>query len=377
MVSGSSSGASSALASRVSRSASPASAWTRASSAFSIACGEPVGLAAGGAGLGAVLAELLGDRGERGVGLVQLGEGDVGALLRLEPLALEPGHVEAEPLRGRDGLGELLGGLVDRGLDLDQARLARGATGGEVGAEDVAVAGDRGEVGQGGDQRRAASRSSTTATLVSSRVRAERSVSGHSMTSTAYVAPAGSSGQSRIESGSPAEQQAGAAEVVVLEVADGEDGGVGVDHGHRVGGRAEGVGDGGLESGADREQGGDRAEQPGDRVGGGEQGAGAVLAVEAHLEGVLAGGEGAAVAVGLQGLVAGLGESLLDVVEGADGGLVLGVETLLAGVETGDLGLERGEVALGAVGAGDGLLAGQPEPADLLVGGGGAGLAAR
>ena len=113
--------------------------------------------------------------------------------------------------------------------------------------------------------------------------------------------------------------------------------------------------------------------RPGDRVGGGEQRAGAVLAVEAELEGVLAGGEGGAVAVGLERLVAGLGEPLLDVVEGADRGLVLGVEALLAGVEAGDPGLERGEVALGAVGAGDGLLAGQAEPADLLVGGGRAG----
>ena len=57
--------------------------------------------------------------------------------------------------------------------------------------------------------------------------------------------------------------------------------------------------------------------------------------------------------------------------------LVLGVEALLAGVEPGDPGLEGGEVALGALGAGDGLLAGLAQPADLVVGGGGAGLAAR
>ena len=73
-------------------------------------------------------------------------------------------------------------------------------------------------------------------------------------------------------------------------------------------------------------------------------------------------------------LVAGLGQPLLDVVERADGGLVLGVEALLAGVEPGDPGLEGGEVALGALGAGHGLLAGQAEPADLVVGGGGPGL---
>jgi len=43
---------------------------------------------------------------------------------------------------------------------------------------------------------------------------------------------------------------------------------------------------------------------------------------------------------------------------------VLGVETLLARVEAGDLGLQGGEVALGALGPGEGLFAGQaPEPA--------------
>ena len=41
-----------------------------------------------------------------------------------------------------------------------------------------------------------------------------------------------------------------------------------------------------------------------------------------------------------------------------DAALVLGVEALLAGVEPGDPGLQRGEVALGALGAGGGLLAG-------------------
>ncbi len=124
-------------------------------------------------------------------------------------------------------------------------------------------------------------------------------------------------------------------------------------HGDRVGRAAERAGDGRLVARADRHQGRHRAEQPGDGVGGGEQGPGAVLAVEAHLEGVLAGGERAPVAVGLEGLVAGLGEPLLDVGEGGDGGLVLGVEALLARVEAGDPGLEGGEVALGALGAGE------------------------
>ena len=114
---------------------------------------EPLGLAPGGARLGAELAELLGHRGQGGVGLVQLGECDVDPLLGLVPLPLQPGHVEAEPLARGDRLGQLLGGLVDRGLDLDEARLAGRATGGDVGSEQVAVAGHRGQRGVAGEQR--------------------------------------------------------------------------------------------------------------------------------------------------------------------------------------------------------------------------------
>ena len=61
--------------------------------------------------------------------------------------------------------------------------------------------------------------------------------------------------------------------------------------GDGVGGAAQRAGDGGLVAAADGQQRGHRAEQPGDLVGGGEQRAGAVLAVEAELEGVLAGGQ--------------------------------------------------------------------------------------
>ena len=84
---------------------------------------------------------------------MQLGQRDVDPLLGLVPLALEPGHVEAEPLARGDRLGQLLGGLVDRGLDLDEAGLAGRAAGGDVGAEQVAVAGHRGERGVAGEQR--------------------------------------------------------------------------------------------------------------------------------------------------------------------------------------------------------------------------------
>ena len=114
--------------------------------------GQPVRLGPGGPHLRAELAELLGHRGERGVGLVQLGEGDVDPLLGVVPLVVQPGHVEGEPLGRGDGLGELGGRLVDGGLDLEQARLARRAAGRDVGAEQVAVERHRGELGVLGDQ---------------------------------------------------------------------------------------------------------------------------------------------------------------------------------------------------------------------------------
>ena len=119
-------------------------------------------------------------------------------------------------------------------------------------------------------------------------------------------------------------------------------------------------------------------EQAGDRVGGGEQRAGAVLAVEAQLEGVLAGGQRRR-ARGRPGCASSraLASRSSRSSRAADGGLVLGVEALLAGVEPGDPGLEGGEVALRALGAGQGLLAGLAQPADLVVGGRGAGLRAR
>ena len=309
---------------------------------------EPLGLAAGGPGLGAELAELLGHGGERRVGLVQLGEGDVDALLGLVPLPLQAGHVEAEPLGRRDRLGQLLGRLVDRGLDLDEAGLAGRAAGGDVGAEQVAVAGHRGQRGVAGDQRprrgevvddghpvEQPRQRGTHGLGAGDHVEGVRRALGQRRPAADVVGRAG------------AEHQAGPAEVVLLEVADRGDRGVGVLEGDGVGGAAEGAGHGGLEAAADGEQRGHRAEQPGDLVGGGEQGAGAVLAVEAELEGVLAGGERAAVALGALRLLAGLGQPLLEVVELGGGRLVLGVEPLLAGVEPGDPGLEGGEVAAG------------------------------
>ena len=335
---------------------------------------EPLGLAAGGAGLGAELAELLGHRGEGGVGLVQLGQRDVDALLGLVPLALEPGHVEAEPLGRRDRLGQLLGGLVDRGLDLDQAGLAGRAAGRHVGAEQVAVAGDRGQRAVAGDERpRGGQVVDDRDPVEQPRQRGAHGRRGRRRRRGRTTRRSGSAGQLLTSSSGPEPSSSparprscslrwpiAATAASALSMRDG------------VRRAAERVGHGGLEAGAHREQGGHRAEQPGDLVGGGEQGAGAVLAVEADLEGVLARGQAGAVALGPLGLLAGLGQPLVEVVEVGDRRLVLGVQPLLAGVEPGDPGLQGGEVVLGAAGPGQGVLAGLGEPADLVVGGGGA-----
>ena len=238
-------------------------------------------------------------------------------LLGLVPLSLEPGHVEPEPLGGRDRLGQLLGGLVDRGLDLDQAGLAGRATGGGVGTEQVAVAGDRGQRGVTGDQ------GAGRGQVVDHRdpVEQPRQRGTDDVGAGDDVQGVGRArGQRRpaadVERGAGAEHEAGPAEVVLLEVVDRGDRGVGVVDCDGVRCAAERVGHGHLEAAAHREQRGDRAEQPGDLVGGGEQRARAVLAVEADLESVLARGQAGPVALGSLGLLAGLGQPLLEVARG-------------------------------------------------------------
>ena len=136
---------------------------------------------------------------------------------------------------------------------------------------------------------RAAGRSSTTATLKSRRATAARISAGASTTSRAYVAVAGQRGPGGVVGRPATEQQAGAAEVVALEVGDRLDGGVGTGDDDRVGGGAEGGRDGRLVARLHAQQRGHRAHQARHGVGGGEQRTGAVLAVEPELERVATG----------------------------------------------------------------------------------------
>ena len=102
-VSGSSSGASSARRAATPARRAPRGPGRGPPAAAAMRLVEALGLGAGVAGLRAVLAELLGHRGQRRVGLVQLGQRDVDPAPGLLALALEGGDVEGEPLEGVRG----------------------------------------------------------------------------------------------------------------------------------------------------------------------------------------------------------------------------------------------------------------------------------
>ncbi len=153
---------------------------------------QPLGLAAGRPGLGAELPELLGHGRHPGVRLVQPVQGRLhvpgrDGLLVQRRLQGEPGPVD--PVAG---LAEPGGGLVDRGLHLEQARRRGRPAGRVLPAEQVTLAGDGHQAGLGLDRPPRGGRSSTTATPASRRVTAGRSAAGTVTTSSADRAPGGS-----------------------------------------------------------------------------------------------------------------------------------------------------------------------------------------
>ena len=358
VVSGTSSGDSSAATSRASSSARPSRSLSRATLAASIAWSRRAASALALRTWELYCAELLGDGGQGGVGLVQLGQGDIDATPCLLALALERRDVEGEPLQGVRRRAQRSGGLVDRGLHLDQARLARGAAGSEVGPDEVTVAGDRGQVRGVTDEPSRRGEVVHHDDLVQQAGQRGTKVLGalHHVHGVRRAARQPRPG--RVVDLGTAEQDPRPAQVVVLQVGDRADGRVDIAYGDGVGRAPEGCGDGRLEALLDAEQRGHRPEHPVDRVRGGEQRTRAVLAVQAELERFLAGAERAALPLGSGELLAVLGQPVLDVGQRRAGRLVLGVEAFLAGVETGDPGLQRGEVVLGALGAADDLGAG-------------------
>ena len=319
-----------------------------------------------------MLPELLGDGGEGGVGLVQARQRHVHALGRLVPRGLQPAGLEGCPLPGRDRLGQRGLGLLDRRLDLQQALLLAGAAGGVPRAEHVAGRGDGGErrlgldEGPGGrevrDQRDTVQEGGEARAQLTGAV---DDVDGPGRP-LRQGRPLPRAGRGR----AVGQQQGGPTEVVALEVAQRRERGGDVAHGDRIGGRAQCSGHRGLVPVLDGEQGDHRAEDPVDLVGGGEQCPGPVLAGQAQLQRVLAGGEAVPLPVGLLGPITDLGQALLDLVEGGGGLLVLGVETFLPGVEPGDLRLQGREGQLRLLGTGEGFFARLAQPLDLLVGAG-------
>ena len=117
--------------------------------------------------------------------------------------------------------------------------------------------------------------------------------------------------------------------------------------GQRLGGPAEGGGDRALVAAGDVEQGRDGADDRVVVVGGGEQRGGAVLATQAHLEGLEPSRGRRPVALGVALLRDEALDLRLGLGEPGGGGLVGRVEALLALLLHGDAALEAGELLLG------------------------------
>ena len=312
---------------------------------------EASGLGVGGADRLAELPGLLGQRRMLGVGLVQAGQGDVRAALGSVSSAWCSANAKRRrSLRlGRQQPGV---GLVDGGLDLDQRRLGRGSARGEPGTEHVSLPGDCGRrrgVRRPGPRPRF--RSSTTATLRSSRTTAGRK-SGPQSTSVDGVPrpgrqcrPAdGSSAPGTPPSSSPARPRSSA-----LRWSKAPTRGIQVGDRDGVGGRTERRRDSqlvpGLRPSAARPPnpaGRRRRSEAASRAGR------AIAALQAERSGrpgarrwlPVPAGRPAPRARGRRCYPAHRGHLGL-------GGLVRGVQTGLPGAQTGDLRLQRGELATG------------------------------
>ncbi len=289
---------------------------------------------------------------------MEAGQRGVHPLLGLLTLLLQPADQEGEPLAAVRGLGELLARLVDGRLDLDQALAGRRTTAREVRAERVTLPGHRHHVGQHVHQRAGGGQVVDDGHLVQQPTQRRPDRLGGLDHVHGVVRLAGELGPLARHRLCAAEQQAGPAEVLLLEVLDRPHRGARMVNRDRVGGRAECPGHGRLEPAAHGEQRRHRPEQPGHAVGGGEQGTRPVLAVQPQLERLLAGAERAALALGQLQLLAVLAQAVLQVGELGHRGLVLGVQALFAGVQPGDLRLQRGEVTLGSLGPRDRVLTG-------------------
>ncbi len=213
---------------------------------------DPLGLAAGGAGLGAELAQLLGHRRHPGVRLVQAVEGCLHvagrvSLLLERGLQREPHPVDAVTRRDQAGAG-----LVDRGLHLEQARRGGRAAGGPLPAQQVALGRHRDEPGlvlhEPAGGREVVDHDHVGQQPADGRAQSVRD--GHQVERGAGTGgQLGTIGGRRVGRDGAADEQADPAGVVVLEQPDGGLGGGHVADRDGVGGRPEGGGDRALVAG--------------------------------------------------------------------------------------------------------------------------------
>ena len=126
-------------------------------------------------------------------------------------VASAPDDAEAGLLALAGGPGHGVLGVVERGLQLEQARRSRAAASDRARGVDVAAAGHGGDAGVGADERsRAAEPSGTRATRSSTCSTAGRTDSGHSTTSRAQRASPGRPGHDApVDARSPTRPRAG------------------------------------------------------------------------------------------------------------------------------------------------------------------------
>lgn len=362
--------------------------------------GEPA-QAPSGLGAGGVVGGAAGVGGPAGLGVGATtvvadlaGDADLGACRRLGLLGgLEAGVDLADAAVGG---GEPVARLVRGRLHLQQALVARRAALRPVGAEEVAGARHRPQVGVVADDRAGGGE------VVDDHRAGEDAGDGAGEVvggADEVGGPAGTGGRiargrlgrpspdSRVDprfASSPGDQQPRPPSLRGVQLGERVGGGVGARHRHRVRGQAQRRGDRVLVTRRHPQQRGHRPEHPGHPVGRAEQRAGAVAPGEAEREGVGAGlpvravalgvavGRAGAVDLGARRLVAldggverGLGVGGVRVVDHGSGGLVVVVRRRRTGLLLG-----RGELLAGGPGALVGLGERRRDLRELLGGGG-------
>ncbi|CAB4930150.1 unannotated protein [freshwater metagenome] len=217
----------------------------------------------GDAGFLAEPAQLLVDRRDRRIGLVECGQRLLGSVLAGLLLCLRTGQRGGEFTHLPLGPFEVGLGLVDLGRDLERARLPVGSAADPARADDVAVGGHGVQPGPFGDELLGGGQVLDDDDVAEQR--GERSAQSRRRVDE-VERPRRTRGQVAAALGAGvlgpvAEDERRPTAVAVLERGHGRTGGAEVVGRHRVGGRAEDRGDGHLVAGPHPDQFGHRAEQ--------------------------------------------------------------------------------------------------------------------